>query len=56
MERVVEERLGMPTSSKGNVRQHPFFKPIDWAKLERRQLDPPFKPKIVSYNNFSYFV
>lgn len=25
---------------------HPFFKNIDWKKLIKKQLKPPFKPKI----------
>ena len=37
----------MPTSSKGSIRGHVFFKPIDWDKLEQRKIEPPFKPKIV---------
>lgn len=48
MERVVEERLGMPTCSKGPIRQHAFFKPIDWVRLENREIEPTFKPKVVS--------
>ena len=46
-ERNPEERLGMPNSPAGSIRTQSFFKSIDWDKLERRQVDPPFKPKIV---------
>ena len=45
-----EDRLGMPTCLKGNIREHPFFKVIDWVKLENRQVKPPFEPKVVSVN------
>ena len=31
------------------VRDHPFFSPIDWIKLESREAEPPFKPKVVSW-------
>ncbi|MED6256707.1 hypothetical protein ATANTOWER_006160 [Ataeniobius toweri] len=39
----------------GNMREHPFFKSINWSALEKRQVEPPFKPKVRSpgdYNNF----
>ena len=29
------------------IRSHPFFASIDWNKLEARQIDPPYKPKVV---------
>ena len=29
----------------GQIMQHPFFKKLDWAKVEKKKLKPPFKPK-----------
>lgn len=28
------------------IKEHPFFTNIDWAQLERRQVEPPFKPRL----------
>ncbi|NXY74575.1 KPCD kinase, partial [Glareola pratincola] len=50
-ERDPTRRLGVT----GNIRDHPFFKTINWAALEKREVDPPFRPKVKSasdYNNF----
>jgi hypothetical protein len=27
-----------------DIQSHPFFSSIDWALLEVKQVDPPFKP------------
>jgi serine/threonine-protein kinase Psk1 len=38
------------------IKNHRFFRKIDWAKLERRELEPPIKPLItdpVLAENFS---
>jgi len=42
-ERDPTRRLGVT----GNIRDHPFFKTINWTTLEKREIDPPFKPKVV---------
>lgn len=31
----------------GNIRDHSFFKLINWVALEGKQVPPPFKPKVV---------
>jgi len=43
LNRNVEERLGDK-----DVKQHPFFSDIDWERLDRKELEPPFKPKVQS--------
>lgn len=50
-------RLGCVPSEGGEnaVTSHTFFDGIDWEKLNRREIEPPFKPRIVSHmNNFLY--
>lgn len=28
------------------IKNHPFFSALDWDKLERKEIDPPFKPEV----------
>uniref|UniRef100_A0A673B3A8 Protein kinase C n=1 Tax=Sphaeramia orbicularis TaxID=375764 RepID=A0A673B3A8_9TELE len=50
-ERDPSRRLGVV----GDIRAHPFFKTINWSALEKREVDPPFKPKVKSANDCSNF-
>ena len=34
---------------------HPFFKDIDWDKLEKKEIEPPFVPEFDNNNLFKYF-
>uniref|UniRef100_A0A8C6UJ60 Protein kinase C n=1 Tax=Neogobius melanostomus TaxID=47308 RepID=A0A8C6UJ60_9GOBI len=50
-ERDPSRRLGVV----GNLKLHPFFKSINWTSLERREMEPPFKPKVKAPNDCSNF-
>jgi len=49
--RDVDKRLGSNTSQ--DVKKHPFFKDIDWEKLEKKEMEPPYKPKVKSDSDTS---
>jgi len=37
------------------VKNHPFFKGVDWEKMKNRLIDPPFRPRVrdeVDSSNF----
>uniref|UniRef100_A0A671VA85 Protein kinase C n=1 Tax=Sparus aurata TaxID=8175 RepID=A0A671VA85_SPAAU len=50
-ERDPSRRLGVV----GDIRTHAFFKTINWPALEKREVDPPFKPKVKSPSDCSNF-
>ncbi|XP_054255897.1 protein kinase C theta type isoform X2 [Indicator indicator] len=49
--REPERRLG----ARGNIRQHAFFREINWEALEERRMEPPFKPRVKSPSDCSNF-
>ena len=40
--------LGCMEKGEEEIKTHLFFKMINWLKVEAREVQPPFKPKIVS--------
>merc|ERR1712013_603755 len=54
-EKTEQGRKSPYKSVHGDVRSQPFFKPIDFTRLERRQVVPPYKPKLKTPMDVSYF-
>ncbi|KAI5785965.1 serine/threonine-protein kinase sck1 [Pyronema domesticum] len=54
LNRNPKHRLGATYDAK-ELREHPFFADIDWAELHKKNVVPPFKPKLSSETDTSNF-
>jgi RAC serine/threonine-protein kinase len=49
------KRLGGGPDDYREIQATAFFKPIEWEKLYRKEIEPPFKPQLSSESDTSYF-
>uniref|UniRef100_A0A914WLD8 non-specific serine/threonine protein kinase n=2 Tax=Plectus sambesii TaxID=2011161 RepID=A0A914WLD8_9BILA len=49
------QRLGGGPDDAKEIMVQDFFKPIDWEKLYRKEIEPPFKPRVQSDTDTCYF-
>ncbi|XP_077285998.1 uncharacterized protein LOC143911113 isoform X2 [Arctopsyche grandis] len=55
LDKEATTRLGGSECICGDICDQEFFRPIPWDKLERRQLEPPFKPQVRHPIDTQYF-
>lgn len=48
-------RLGSGQDGVEEIKRHRFFSDIDWNKLLRKEIDPPFKPAVTRAEDAYYF-
>nr|VDD53102.1 unnamed protein product [Brassica oleracea] len=46
LQKEPERRLGSGLSGAGEIKEHKWFKGINWKKLEAREVKPSFKPEV----------
>uniref|UniRef100_A0A183BVW4 Non-specific serine/threonine protein kinase n=1 Tax=Globodera pallida TaxID=36090 RepID=A0A183BVW4_GLOPA len=49
------KRLGGGPDDYREIQATDFFRPIDWDRLYRKEIEPPFKPQLNSESDTSYF-
>ncbi|KAH9904206.1 protein kinase-like domain-containing protein [Xylariomycetidae sp. FL2044] len=54
LNRNPKHRLGAQMDAE-ELKRHPFFADVNWEALGRRVITPPFKPKLKSETDVSYF-
>lgn len=50
-----KKRLGHSEGDAHEIKNHPFFKGIDWEKIIEKSFSPPFKPKLLNEQDLRYF-
>ncbi|KAI0489640.1 serine/threonine-protein kinase sck1 [Xylaria cf. heliscus] len=54
LNRNPKHRLGALDDAE-ELKRHPFFGDVDWTSLSKKLITPPFKPKLKSETDVSYF-
>eukprot|EP01094_Clydonella_sp_ATCC50884_P007025 TRINITY_DN1620_c0_g1_i4.p1 TRINITY_DN1620_c0_g1~~TRINITY_DN1620_c0_g1_i4.p1 ORF type:complete len:710 (+),score=219.36 TRINITY_DN1620_c0_g1_i4:56-2131(+) len=55
LQRDPQLRLGSGPGDAEEIKAHPFFRNVDWGRLERKEYEPEFKPHLQSLEDVRYF-
>lgn len=42
------KRIGCGPAGPNEIKQHPFFRGVDWEALEQKNVEPPYVPNVQS--------
>ncbi|KAJ3359576.1 RAC-alpha serine/threonine-protein kinase [Allomyces javanicus] len=55
LDRDYRKRLGSGKNGSREIQQHAFFKDVDWVKLFRKEVPPPWRPDLADDFDTSFF-
>ena len=55
LEPDLSKRYGNLKNGVNDIKNHPFFRSMNWDKLLRQEIEPPFIPKIKGNNELKYY-
>lgn len=55
LKRDPARRLGSGPGDAEDIKAHPFFAPVDWKRILRKEIEPPFKPHLTGAIDVTYF-
>ena len=50
-----KQRLGYGPNDAEDIKAHPYFKDVDWNKYLKKEITPPFVPKLKNDQDLKYF-
>lgn len=55
LQKEASKRLGCGPTGSEEIKRHKWFKPINWKKLETRQIQPSFRPEVAGKHCIANF-
>ena len=50
-----KKRIGYGSNDANDIKNHPYFKDVDWEKYKRKEIKPPFIPQLENDVDLKYF-
>jgi len=55
LSRLLEKDAASRLSDESEIKEHPFFADIDWEAMFKKEVPPPYKPKLDSASDIKHF-